>query len=291
VQTDRATVTLRAEAREAWMSATGRDRYGWWAEMRVAGVVQRFRWIAPGRFMMGSPEGEVGRYESEGPKREVTLTRGFWLGDTPVIQALWEAAVGNNPSKFKGGSRPVESVGYADLERFYARAMQLEGCSELRLPTEAEWEYACRAGSSTATWAEDLEILGENNAPLLDAIAWYSGNSGVGFDLDGGYDSSRWPNKQYPHTRAGTRVVRQKASNPWGLYDMLGNVWEWCSDWYGDYDGDAVCDPGGAMTSAYRVIRGGSWRYHAKLVRAASRRACHPGDRGDYLGFRLARGQ
>ena len=106
------------------------------------------------------------------------------------------------------------------------------------LPSEAQWEYACRAGTETALYSGNLEILGERNAPALDPIAWYGGNSGVDFDLKDGHDSSDWSEKQYPHTRAGTRPVKLKRVNPWGLYDLLGNVWEWTQDpWHVSYQG------------------------------------------------------
>ena len=130
---------------------------------------------------------------------------------------------------------------------------------------------------------------------MLDGIAWYSGNSGVGFELDNGEDSSGWPEKQYEHRRAGTRVVAQKAPNAWGLYDMLGNVYEWCADhWHGNYEkapSDGSAWSGANRGAAGRVIRGGSWSFDARYVRAASRDFRHPDFRDDDLGFRCARVQ
>jgi formylglycine-generating enzyme required for sulfatase activity len=193
------------KSQEPW-SATGQDRHGVWAEIDVPPatgkpVRQRMRWIAPGRFRMGSPEGEAGRYDNEGPQHEVQVSRGFWLFDTPCTQALWEAVMGDNPSRFQSPERPVEQVSWEEVQEFLRRIE--ERVPGLALPTEAQWEYACRAGTQTATYAGDLEILGDSNAPLLDAIAWYSGNSGVGFELDNGWDSSDWPGKQYRGQRAG----------------------------------------------------------------------------------------
>ena len=134
-----------------------------------------------------------------------------------------------------------------------------------------------------------MQILGENNAPALDPIAWYGGNSGVDFDLDNGADSAEWPNKQYRHTRAGTRAVGLKDPNAWGLRDMLGNVWEWCADGLRSYTADAVTDPVGPTgAGAARVLRGGSWYYDARSVRSACRGAHDPGSRL-HFGFRCAR--
>ena len=300
IRTDREELRLRRVSRAdkelAWASGLGRDRYGLFAGFTLPGteVTQRLRWCPPGRFLRGSLKDEEGRWSAEGPQHEVTLAEGYWLFDTPCTQALWEAVMGENPSRFRSPTRPVEQVSYEDVQTFLQKLNARVGGLELCLPSEAQWEYACRAGTTTATWAGDLTILGENNAPELDKIAWYGGNSGVGFELENGEDSSGWPGKQHEHTRAGTRPVGQKAANPWGLHDMLGNVWEWCADhWHESYsgaptDGSAWIDRAGA---AYRVVRGGSWYYDARFVRAAYRFWFVPGFRYDYLGFRCARVQ
>jgi len=277
-----------------WATAWGEDRYGVHVGFTVGKVDQRLRWIPPGRFSMGSPPSEEGRFGDEGPQHEVTLADGFWLFDTPCTQALWEAVMGDNPSRFRSPTRPVEQIDFARVQDFMARLNGLVPGLDLVLPSEAEWEYACRAGTSTATHAGELRILGANNAPVLDEIAWYGGNSGVGFDLDNGHDSSGWPDKQYAHERAGSRLVGQKKPNAWGLHDMLGNVWEWCADgWHDGYagaptDGSAWIDREGA---ALRVIRGGSWGITARYLRAAYRSRNAPSFRYDSLGFRCARVQ
>ena len=306
LRTDRSTLRLEPITKPSWARAIGRDGYGLWAELFVKGVAYRMRWIPPGRFVMGSPEGEPGRYKDEGPQHEVTITRGFWLGETPVTQALWEAVMGENPSHFKTPDRPVEQVSWEDcqgegglMERLHRALDPEEGVGgedlgRFRLPTEAEWEYACRAGTRTATYAGAIELLGERNAPVLDAIAWYGGNSGVEYDLDDGYDSSEWSEKQHEHSKAGTRRVAQKLANAWGLHDMLGNVWEWCMD-YADlasgYASEPQQDPSGPATGERRVYRGGAWSTAARDVRAACRLARAPGDRDGDLGLRLARDQ
>ncbi len=274
----------------AWASGWGEDRFGVFVTFAVEGVEQRLRWIEPGSFRMGSPETEEGRDDDE-LRHHVTLTRGFWLADTPCTQALWQAVMDENPSRFQTPDRPVEQVSWDDGRKlFEALEKRMPGLGA-RYPTEAEWEYACRAGTETATWAGDLRILGQNNAPLLAAVAWYGGNSGESFELEEGEPSRDWPEKQYPHTRAGTRPVAGKEPNPWGLYDMLGNVWEWCEDGYGSYEEGTVTDPTGPPRGSRRVFRGGSWLSYARLVRAASRSPYDPSFRWFYLGFRLARGQ
>ncbi|MCB9759501.1 MAG: formylglycine-generating enzyme family protein [Alphaproteobacteria bacterium] len=271
------------------VTAVGQDEFGLWEAVDIAGVPHRFRWIPPGVFLMGSPDDEPGRWTDEGPQHTVLITRGFWLGETPVTQAQWQAVMGDNPSRFKSPERPVETVSWQDAQSFCEQLSSLYA----RLPSEAEWEYACRAGTSSAMWRGRLEILGQRNAPGLDEIAWYGGNSGVGFELEQGADSSGWPEKQYDHKIAGTREVATRAPNPWGLYDMLGNVHEWCLDansqLEGSYSEPMRTDP--VVTSgSLRVFRGGSWFNVARRVRAAFRYAYHPSVRDDYLGFRLARG-
>ena len=145
---------------------------------------------------------EEGRYGkdtnyNEGPQHRVTLIKGYWLFDTPVTQALWEAVMGSNPSKYKSPGRPVDSVTWNDAQEFLTKINARFDGLDLTLPTEAQWEYACRAGAELATYAGAMEIKGKHNAPILDEIAWYGGNSGLDFDLDEGYDSSDWPEKQY----------------------------------------------------------------------------------------------
>jgi formylglycine-generating enzyme required for sulfatase activity len=191
----------------------------------------------------------------------------------------------------------VEQVSWDDCQAFIGRLNQrLEGLAT-RLPTEAEWERACRAGTTSATWIGDLTLRGENDAPELDAIAWYGGNSGVDFELDNGVDSSDWPGKQYPHTnKAGTHPVGRKAPNPYGLHDMLGNVFEWCQDAAEDYHShpytsEPAEDPVSPGQGSSRVDRGGSWLSSAGYVRAANRGANSRGYCDGYLGFRLAGGQ
>lgn len=219
-----------------------------------------FAWIAPGSFLMGSPLSEEGRDGGEA-QHMVTLTQGFWLSDHEVTQEEYEAVMGGNPSHFKGEpSRPVEMVTWHDavmycemLTEREREAGRLPPGYLYRLPTEAEWEYSARAGTTGARHGE------------LDAIAWWDGNSG---------DE--------------THPVKQKAANAWGLYDMMGNVWEWCSDWYGEYPTAGVTDPNGPSMGSIRVFRGSSWSNEGKVARSAFRNGLDPGGRGYNLGFRPA---
>jgi len=304
ILTDREHLTLRRITKPVWADAIGRDGFGLWSEIAVersAGgvpVIQRLRWIAPGRFQMGSPEDEPGRWEGERPQQEVVIGQGYWLFDTPCTQALWEAVMGENPSRFKSPERPVEQVSCEDVQGFLQHLNARIPGLDLVLPSEAQWEHACRAGAETALYSGPMEILGDMNAPALDPIAWYGGNSGVDFDLSEGEDTTTgwWEgkDKQYPHKHAGTRKVKSKQPNVWGLYDMLGNVWEWVQDgWHDSYEGAPM--DGAAWDSteagADRVVRGGSWNYDARLCRCASRIRVAPDLRNYDLGFRCARAQ
>ena len=282
--------------RPAWAESMGRDQYGLWAEFVLTHkgnpLRQQMRWIPPGHFLMGLPEDEPGRWEAEGPQHPVTLEQGFWLFATPVTQELWSAVMGENPSEFQAPDRPVEQVSWDDcqqfLEKFNKRMKKNKLTLELELPGEAEWEYSCRAGSTTALYTGTMEIIGEYNAPALHPIAWYGGNSGLDFDLEKGYKVD-WEEKQFDFKQAGTRTVAQKLPNNWGLYDMLGNVWEWIADsWHDSYkdapeDGKPWDD---GKRGADRVVRGGSWGLRARDCRSAYRNGFGPGFRFDNLGFR-----
>jgi formylglycine-generating enzyme required for sulfatase activity len=302
VRSDLEQLTLLTTPLPSWASAIGRDQYGLWAEFTIEPQVarppkkskgrkkkieppislgpvrQRLRWIPPGRFLMRAPVDEEGRYEDEGPQREVTIDSGFWMFDTPCTQSLWEALMDHNPSWFQSGNRPVEQASWNDCQDFLGRLNEKVGLT-LSLPSEAQWEYACRAGTTKATYAGSLKIEWKNNAPILHEIAWYSGNSGIDFELSNGYDASRWPEKQFQFERAGTHPVGKKRANPWGLYDMLGNVWEWCHDYT-----RASHKP----ASAQRVFRGGSWGSGAQRVRAEGRDHGGQSSRSRRVGFRCA---
>ncbi len=290
----------------AWATEWGQDEWGVFVGFRVEGVRQRMRWIPPGSFMMGSPEGEVGRDNDEGPQHEVTLTRGFWLGDTPVTQTMWTAVMGSNPSRIKGGQQPVERVNWDDCQALCEKLEGVLGGRAPRLPTEAEWEYACRAGTKTATYAGDLD--GMQRATALEDIAWYRANSANNdaFLIDQAARRERQAEQGRrdeeldialegtgpAEDRRQTHPVKSKQPNPWGLYDTLGNVREWCLDGQRRYSNEAIADPvGPTHTGGYRVTRGGSWHSIARYVRAAYRHADAPGNRFDSLGLRLARDQ
>jgi len=253
-----------------WASAWGQDVYGVWVEFRVGEVEQRLRWIPPGQFLMGSPEDEPERWDWEGPLHEVILTRGFWLFDTAAPQRLWQAVMGDNPSHFEGEDRPVERVSWEDCQGFLVRMNETVPGLELTLPTEAQWEYACRAGTTTPF------SFGDNVTPEQ---VNYDGTSPYAGARKGLY-------------RKETVPVASLPANPWGLYEMHGNVWEWCLDGKRDYRAQTQIDPvGSTEKGSDRVIRGGSWISDARLARSAYRIWNAPDSRDDCLGFRCARVQ
>jgi formylglycine-generating enzyme required for sulfatase activity len=259
-----------------------------WADRSAPATGQRFYravamgaptnmiFIPPGTFRMGSPTNEVDRWDWEGPQTAVTISRGYWLGKYEVTQGEYLAVMGSNPSYFSTNNGyaedlnlPVEQVSWNEATNYCATLTQRERSagrigtdSVYRLPTEAEWEYACRAWTSTRfSYGDDP---GYTN---LTGYAWYSGNSA---DM--------------------THPVGQKLPNPWGLHDMHGNVFEWCQDWWGNYPGRIAVDPQGPATGSRRVIRGGGWDYWYWIAwgwRSALRDSISPGDGGIFIGFRI----
>ena len=221
--------------------------------------------IPPGEFLMGSTSRHAD--DDEKPVTQVRISQGFYLGKYEVTQDQWQAVMGDNPSDFSGCGRcPVEKVSWEDAQVFIGRLNARSGGERYRLPTEAEWEYAARAGTTTGTYAGDVtEPLG--NDPVVNGIAWYDENSG-----------------------GRTHPAGQKAPNGFGLYDMLGNVYEWVGDWKGDYPGGAVTDPAGPGSGSERVFRGGGWAsFNGWGCRSTGRPGISPGDRNPILGFRLLR--
>jgi formylglycine-generating enzyme required for sulfatase activity len=272
-----------------WAVQLGQDAYGSWADFEVDGRRTRLRSISKGAFTMGSPEAEAGRAPDE-LQHEVTLTHDYWLAESECTQALWQLVMDGNPSHFVSDERPVEEVTWPDVQLFLQRLNERVPGLDARLPTEAEWEYGSRAKTTSQTYAGELQVVGMYNAPVLDDIAWYGGNSGVGFELDNGIDASSWPDKQYADATVGSHPVMGKQPNRWGVYDSLGNLWEWCQDWFGAYDAGPVVDPQGPATGDGRVIRGGSWGNYAADMRVANRNQGTPADKAIILGFRIARG-
>ncbi len=187
--------------------------------------------VPPGTFMMGASPGDTQAGDGEKPAHEVTITNAFYLGRTEVTQAQWFKVMDTNPSKFRGDSLPVDGMSWNDISVFLKKAS-----GGLHLPTEAEWEYACRAGTKGATYGD------------LDLIAWHQGTAGCE-----------------------THAVGQLQPNALGFYDMIGNVWEWCQDWNGPYSSGSVTNPTGPATGSYRLLRGGYWDNNSYYCRASKR--------------------
>ena len=229
-------------------------------------------YINGGTFLMGSPAGEQGRSTNEGPQHQVTVSS-FYIGKYPVTQEQYQEVMKTNPSDFKGANLPVERVSWLDAIEYCNKLSLKEGLTPVytikgsnitwdrsangyRLPTEAEWEYACRAGTETPFYS----------GASVDEAGWHSGNSG-----------------------RRTRPVGEKQPNPWGLYDMHGNILEWCWDFLGDYSKGEQTDPLGAASGSTRVYRGGCWQFSAAQARSAYRFGNTPNLRINFVGFRLVR--
>jgi formylglycine-generating enzyme required for sulfatase activity len=251
-----------------WADDAGIDKYGVYADFSVGQVKQRMRWIWPGTFLMGAPESETQRTYDE-KQHEATITEGFWLAETACTQALWQEIMGENPSRLKGENLPVESVSWKECRQFIQTINEQRPGLDLRLPREAEWEYACRAKTETPF------SFGENIT-----------TGQVNYDGEHPYN-----NAEKGEYRGKSVAVKSLPCNNWGLYEMHGNVWEWCNDWYAEYPSATMIDPNGPDTGTSRVLRGGSWFSFAGGCRSAYRRSRDPGYRVDDFGFRLARGQ
>ena len=219
------------------------------------GVKMKQVLIPAGSFMMGSPDSDPDASNEEKPHHKVTITKPFYMGIYPVTQDQYQAVMGSNPSNFKGGANPVEQVNWHDAVAFCEKLSAKTGIN-IYLPTEAQWEYACRAGSTGIF----------SGTGRVDQMGWYGGNSG---------------GKTHP--------VGQKRPNAWGLYDMHGNVWEWCADWYGEdyYANASDDDPQGPSSGTNRVLRGGSWSSYPRSCRSADRAGFDPSIRYDGIGFRV----
>jgi len=217
--------------------------------------------IPAGEFLMGSPDSDVVAFPHEKPQHKVRIPRPFYLGKCLVTQEQWQTVMGDNPSQFKGPKNPVDHVSWEDCRQFGEKLSAKLGGGKFSLPSEAQWEYACRAGHKRAyCFGDDDSQLGQ--------YAWYENDSG-----------------------GQTHPVGQKKPNAWGVYDMHGNVWEWTADWFDGeyYVHSPVDDPPGPATGYYRVVRGGGCRSYAWSCRSANRSWYSPEYRDDPLGFRVAR--
>ena len=240
------------------------------AVYRHAATGLEFSLILGGTFAMGSPKDDPDRDELD-TQRAVTIGTPFLLCRTETTQAAWEAVMGTNPSSTKAADHPVENVSWEDAQEFCKR-------TGLVLPSEAQWEYACRAGTRTRYGSGDEE-------KDLARVGWYDGNTTTSYGIL--EKPLRWlgitPSNPDHESVAG------KPANPFGLHDVHGNLWEWCEDWYGAYPSGAVTDPTGPTGGTLRVVRGGGWGDAAGLARSANRGRSPPGDRGQRVGFRPAR--
>jgi len=230
-------------------------------------IGMRFVLVQAGKFRMGSPSSEKYRSRDE-TRHEVTIKRPFYLQTTEVTQGQWDEIMGGNPSEFKkcGDDCPVENVSWDDCQEFIRKLNERERTYKYRLPTEAEWEFACRAGKGAAFANGGISESGCGLDSNLDQMGWYCANS-----------------------RRKTHPVARKKINAWGLYDMHGNVWEWCQDWWGKYPKGSATDPKGARYGPKRVIRGGSCLNYAEKCRSAYRYSYKTNIKMNNIGLRVAR--
>lgn len=257
-----------------WAEGFGEDRRGLFAEFRVGAVRFVWRWIPPGEFLMGSPKDDPSDFSEERPQHSVRVSRGFWMGETLVTQEQWSAVMKTDQSQFKGPLLPVETVDWHAANDFTLELNGLIVGLNSGLPSEAQWEYACRAGTQGAFHLDGSRCPKSDGLdPVLDELGWFGYNSGLS-----------------------TQVVGRKKPNAWGLYDMHGNVWEWCRDvWDPEAYGKRVRRKGVVVDpvnehdgeKAHRVIRGGAWNYPARMCRAAYRFGYESDFGGGDQGFRL----
>ena len=225
----------------------------------LAEIMRNMVYVEGGTFTMGATSEQKKPYVDEKPTHRVSLSS-FYIGKYEVTQSLWKAVMGSNPSDWKGDNLPVENVSWNDSQTFLRKLNAMTG-KNFRLPTEAEWEYAARGGNLSRGYQY-------SGSKKIDDVAWYEDNSG---------------GKTHP--------VGTKAPNELGIYDMSGNVWEWCQDWYGDYHGYSQTNPTGPSSGSLRVLRGGCWIIRARFCRVADRSHLTPDGRLIFLGFRLALSQ
>ena len=249
IKTDTGGVTFESDTRTFVTKKTD-------LSLTVNGVSFDMVYVEGGSFDMGATsEQGSDTYKDEYPVHSVTLS-GYYIGKCEVTQELWEAVMGSNPSWFYGAQKPVGSVNWYDCQDFVSRLNSLTGMT-FRLPTEAEWEYAARGGNKSLHY----KYSGSSN---IGNVAWYMDNSGYG-----------------------THAVGTKTANELGIYDMSGNVWEWCSDWYGDYSAGAQTNPQGPSSGSNRVLRGGSWFSSARSCCVSDRDSYDPRDSYYDFGLRL----
>lgn len=258
----------RAARRPNWISGEGRDARGHWTDVSVGAVTQRIRWIPPGSFLMGSPADSGSPRETQDEYQHlVELTRGFWLSDTTCTQELWREILNESPSRFSGtADLPVEQVSWLKIrDRFLPELNRRLPGLTASMPTEAQWEYACRAGTTTAYATGDrISTLHAN--------------------FNGMHRSAMEPGV----FRNRTVSVKSFPPSAWGLYQMHGNVWEWCADIYEPFSGAPCTDPVGPPTGDKRTLKGGSWFTNGRALRSANRYALEPSDSGSSFGFRFA---